>query len=110
MAFPEQVEKLVDRLTKLSEEDKVPWEATADDTTFLAPVSKFVVTVAEVETYDGIRYDFAIRSDDGRIIDEVLATRGEDWIQLRDLHSMARRKALHVDEALSDLLSSLERI
>jgi hypothetical protein len=71
MAFQGQIEKLVDKLTVLTQEGKVAWEQTADENIFLASV---------------------------------------DWTRLRDLYNMARRKAPDVDEALSDLLSSLGRI
>jgi hypothetical protein len=45
MTFPEQIDRLVTKLTELTEKDKVEWKETANATTFLASVDKFVVTI-----------------------------------------------------------------
>ena len=112
MAFQEQIEKLVVKLTKLTEDGRVAWEPTADENTFLASVSKFVVTIGKFPSYEDVRddYVFRIRSDEGRVIDEAEATGNPEWTRLGELYEMARRNALHVDEALSDILSSLEEM
>jgi len=117
MAFQEKIDQLVTRLTELTESGKLSWEETADEHTFLASVGKFVVTLGEVPEYLRIdeegpfpRYRFKILDETGKTIDEASGTPGENWTRLSHLHELARRSALHVDEALSDLLSSLEHI
>lgn len=119
MPFPEQIDKLVWKLTELSGKDKVPWQETASLNTFLAPVGQFVVTVSSAgsEVYGG--YSFKILDKTGRTIDGALATfsgpeRGsaafQNWERLRNLHELARRRALQADQAVSELLTSLDEI
>ena len=106
MAFQEKIDQLVTRLTELTEHDKLAWEETAEEGTFLASVGKFVVTLGENFSV----YHFKILDRTGKTIDEASGTTGENWTRLSHLHELARRNALHVEEALSDLLSSLEHI
>jgi len=119
MAFPEQIEKLVSKLTELTETDKVDWQETANENAFLAPVGEFVVTVSRggSEVYGG--YSFQIMGRTGRTIDGALApfvgpennqAGSENWRRMSHLHELARRSALKADQAVSALLSSLEQI
>jgi hypothetical protein len=119
MAFSEQIERLVTRLTELTEQDKVAWHETANPTSFLAPVGEFVVTVSRGGSalYGG--YTFEILDKAGRTIDGALATfigaekdqvGNQNWQRLGRLHELARRNALKADKAVSELLSSLEQI
>jgi hypothetical protein len=120
MAFQEQIAKLVERLTKLSRDGKVDWEETAVVDTFQALVSKFVVTVAKAGSHADADYRFTVLDQAGKVIEEAVISKYDDdvvytpphkeWLTLHQLHDLARRHALHTDEALSDLLSSLEEI
>jgi len=120
MAFQEQIDKLVAKLTDLTEQDKVAWEETADEDTFLASVGKFVVTVGKGEGPDEYcDYRFRILDDRGRTVDEAVATLSQpgpsepldqDRKRLRTLLELARRSALHSDKVVSDLLTSLQQI
>jgi hypothetical protein len=121
MAFQEQVAKLVERLTSLSAEGKVQWEETADEDTFQAAISKFVVTVGKAGSDVDSDYHLRILDQAGKVIEQATVSKcvpddygrryvNTEWASLHDLHENARRRALHVDEALSDLLSSLEGI
>lgn len=69
MAFPDQIEKLVTRLTELTGRGKVEWQETANLNTYLAPVGKFTVTLGKAgsEVYGG--YNFQILDQTGRVID-----------------------------------------
>jgi hypothetical protein len=110
MAFQEKIDQLVTRLTELTESGKVSWEETADESTFLTSVGKFVVTLGEEHDDNYSVYRFKILDGTGKTIDEASASGGENRTRLSHLHEFARRNALHVEEALSDLLSSLEHI
>jgi|SRR5579872_5652117 len=115
MPFSEQVQKLVDRLTELTAQGKVKWGETADEQAFQASVQKFIVVVTAVNTYSGDReYHLRVQDQHGKILEELGgdfgSLGGERWNVLQNLHEAARRQALHVDEALTDLLSSLEQI
>lgn len=118
MGFPQKINQLVAELTKLTNDEKLRWQETAIANTYLAPIDKFVVTVGKSgsEVYGG--YSLQVLQKD-KIIDGALATfRGpesdsqgfQNWESLRRLHELARRSALHSDQAVSDLLSSLQQI
>src|ERR1035441_6207808 len=117
MAFPDQIEKLVTRLTELTGHGKVEWQETANLNTYLAPVGKFTVTLGKAgsEVYGG--YNFQILDHTGRVIDGALATYigpeknaapYQNWERLRNLHELARRRALQSEKVVSDLLSTLD--
>jgi hypothetical protein len=116
MPLQEQTAKLVDKLIELSEQGKVNWQETAEEDAFLASVGKFVVTAAKADLqYPG--YTFTIADQVGRILEEARVEdrgtyEGADhyYSRLAALFEMARRQALKVDEALTEMLSSLEQI
>ena len=74
MTFPEQIDRLVTKLTELTESDKVDWQETGNANTYLAPVDKFVVTINKggSEVYGG--YSFQILDNTGRAIEGDLAS------------------------------------
>jgi hypothetical protein len=119
MSFPDQIDKLVEKLTELTVKDKVDWEETASLNTYLARVDKFVVTINKggSEVYGG--YSFQILDGTGRPIEGALAQyvaqeKSADsyanWQRLRDLYEIARRRALNSEKVITDLLASLDRI
>jgi hypothetical protein len=117
MAVQEQVSKLLDRLVRLTSEGKVDWSRTADENSFLAAVAKFTVTIsAEHASRPNPDYRLQIADRSGRTIEDVVeessgpaAVLGTYGL-LKDLFETARRRASHVEEALSEMLSSLEQI
>lgn len=110
MALQEQMSKLIDKLIKLGQQDKVDWQETADETTFLAPVSKFVVQVSRANAEPNADYHFEISDPTGKTLDEARVAfryQDPDYQRLAWLYESARRRALNVDEAYAELLSSL---
>jgi hypothetical protein len=119
MMFPEQIDKLVIKLTELTWKDKVEWKETGSATTYLASVDRFVVTVNKsgAEMYAGFSFqilDHAGRAVEGATVSYVGRERSPEehanWERLRDLYEIARRRALHSEKVVSDLLASLDRI
>jgi hypothetical protein len=115
MAFQEQIDKLIEKLTELTRADKVVWKDTAAENTFLAAVGKSVVIVGRVRTDPAAPCFIRILDDTGKTIEEAFApavgdTSLQDWERLRTLHELARRSALKSEKVVSDLLSSLEAI
>jgi hypothetical protein len=119
MIFPEPIDKLVTKLTELTEKDKVEWKETANATTFLASVDKFVVTINKSgsEVFGG--FSFQILDRTGRAVEGVTAPfvgreksseEFANWERLRDLYEIARRRALHSEKVVSDLLATLDKI
>jgi len=126
MALQPQIVKLVEKLTELTGQNKIAWETTADEDTFLTSAGKSVVTVGRgAGTDDDADYRIQILNNSGQVIEEAVAGRNDylldggitlalsmhvDWQKTRSLHEMARRSALHADQAVAELLSSLEQI
>jgi hypothetical protein len=119
MIFPDQIDKLVTKLTELTGKDKVEWKETGNASTYLASVDKFVVTINKSgsEVYGG--FSFQILDRTGRAVEGVAAPfigreksaeEYANWERLRDLYEIARRRALHSEKVVSDLLASLDRI
>jgi hypothetical protein len=115
MAFQPTTEKLVDRLIELSRSQKLPWQETGDERAFVALLPKFSVAIKKVRGTAG-DYTFRVVDDFDRLIDEVTASQSPDLPQdgsrkkLGELYELARRNAVRADDALSDLLASLEKI
>jgi hypothetical protein len=119
MIFPDQIDQLVTKLTELTGKDKVEWKATGNASTFLASIDKFVVTVNKSgsEVFGG--FSFQILDRTGRAIEGVTAPfvgreksaeEFGNWERLRELYEIARRRAMHSEKVVSDLLASLDRI
>jgi hypothetical protein len=121
MILPDQMDKLVSKLTELTVKEKVEWQETAGLDTYLAPVDRFIVTISRSGSEIYGAYSLQIVDGTGRPIEGVVApynghgqdksaaTRA-DWERLRDLYEIARRRALHSEKVVSDLLASLDRI
>jgi hypothetical protein len=124
MADIERLRTLIDRITPMTLADKVPWTETSDERTFQAQLGNYNVTVAHEfvgQEWGEDVYVYTIRIHDtlGKVLDTAVerdfpenfyfadGKRGRE--ALRDLHDLARRKALKVDQALDDLLNSLGR-
>ncbi len=119
MAFSGQIPKLISRLTELTKEGKVAWQETPKFESFMAPVGDFVITISKGGSalYGG--YSLEISDHKARTVDTAVATfvgperdsaGHANWQQLKNLHDLARRSALNSDQAVSELLSSLEQI
>ena len=119
MNFPDQIDKLVAKLTDLTTKGKVEWQETSNLSSYLARVDKFVVSISKQgsELYGG--YSFQILDGTGRTIEGVLAPyvgpeksglSHSNWERLRDLYELARRRAMHSEKVISDLLASLDKI
>ena len=111
---------LTERLLALTTEGRIVWEETAREDVFLASVSQYVVTIGksrDLEDYDSWVYEIRVADRQGRLLDETSSSNssptGEGNDTLADLERLfeaARRKALNVDKALTELISSLDSI
>ena len=121
MALTQQVATVIDKLLVLSHEDKVVWQETADENTFLAALPKFVITIAmgseRVAPFDPNEiyflpyYQVRVLDQSGKILEEASISKTDPYFkESSELHELARRRALQVDAQLSELLSSLDRI
>ena len=104
-----------DILTKLLErtnQDRIGWQTTADDYTFLAVLGNSSVSISEVFIYGyDDSYVLKILNNEGREIERIASdtVSSETFdTSLQELHKKARRIALGVDSQLDNLLQELE--
>ena len=113
--------KLIERLLQLSAKNKIDWEPTANENEFQAVVKQYLVTVGRNHNRDGWdAWDYSIHVADGNgtQLDEAVANAAHSTAEvpsvsygaLENLFDQARRRALNVEEALNDLLSSLDSL
>jgi hypothetical protein len=119
MAFEAQIDKLIDKLTELTRADKVVWQETAAENTFLTGVGETGVTVGRVNSNPSAPCFIRILDATGKTIEEAYAPNLampdrdiaiKDMDRLRSLLELARRSALKSEKVVSDLLSSLEAL
>lgn len=106
---------LVDLLSEKTTAGTQSWEPTAVDdefVTLVADFSVFVRSVDDPQNRDQPDYFLILRDKENRVI---LSVRNGDqqvgvlYPQLRNLHELARRSALKIDQALDAILKSLKR-
>ena len=92
---------VVEKLTKRTEEDRVPWKPTVDEQAFVASVGNLSVLISS--DYGG-RIKLSVLDEKGMEIDYA----NRPQAALIDLHSSAKRKALGADERLAELMKALD--
>jgi hypothetical protein len=120
MPDPNLVPKLIERLIDLSEEGKIDWKETASEDDFQATVAQYVVTISRTRNKDDWdAWDYQIRVADrkGTLIDEATDTDFDRELRIGPhppykafmlLYDSARRSARNVDQALTELLETLD--
>lgn len=120
------MDKMTEIVTKLiakSRDGKITWRDTAGKQTFLAMLGETGVSI-DFDSETSV-YKLQILDNRGRVIESVSAgyvafaklslgpPRAEKQMAtsaLRDLHEVARRSALNIDETLDELASHLDAI
>lgn len=107
----EQFAALIEKLLALSREDRVSWEETADEDTFLATESRFVVTIEQRRgDWDSLYYRVRISDKSDKVLEDASVSSADPrYAETKELYELARRRALRVDAQLSELLLSLDR-
>ncbi len=114
MVEPLDVKPILGKLLEKSHQDRVPWE--------LGPGGNFVCSLGEFhfevyETRDG--YGFRMADQFGKdlirfsVVDEIIFDKPEKqdtFEEVRDLHELARRKALQIPEKLATASALLDSI
>lgn len=112
MALGGQFDAVIKKLTDLTRQDKVVWQETAVENTFLTVVGKSVVTVG-LKPAGVSRKCFVRIHDTGQAEAEVSVSEvdAENWPPVRTLLDFARNSATsQSNKVVSDLLSTLEAI
>jgi hypothetical protein len=103
--------RLVERLLELTDQGKLEWQETASENDFQATVGHYVVSISQAGPISE-EADYRIQVSDwrGNVLETATEFREKSPGVLERLFQGARRKALKVDEALADLLSSLDSL
>ena len=125
MAVSNLLTTLIERLLDLTTEGRIDWQETASENDFLANVSQYVVTISRTDEGTGEfptthYYSIRVADREGTLVDSASDADLDDRPRpgtsrppketLKFLFDAARRKALNVDKALSELISSLDSI
>ena len=120
MPDQERMTSLIEKLVSLSAEDKLAWVETANEETFQTAHQKFVIMMSRQRDNNwSWDYQLQILDTTGKLLEEVWDNdlrqcETSDGVRLpeamKNLHDLARRRAHRVDEKLSDLLASLDKI
>jgi len=118
MTVEERLWQLVLRLKQKTAEGSVSWEATPNKSTFQTSFPKYSVRLAELPGEPENDYDIRIYDEGGRLLESAsdvaisksieTLTGQESFKAMKELYTMARRQALGVEEALDELLASLD--
>ncbi len=116
------VPKLIERLIGLTAEGKIEWKETAAEDDFQALVGQYVVTISRSRNsanWDGWDYQIRVADRKGGLIDEATDGDFDQALKIGEhspckaftlLYDAARRAARNVDQALTELLASLDSL
>lgn len=107
-----EIYEIIPKLIERTDQDKLPWQTTADEETFVAVVGNLSVSIAP----RGYHYFFQVLNEEGREIEHLYTALVDDieaQIELQemlsDLYGKAKRNALQVDSKLDELLTELTK-
>ncbi len=119
MPDAKQLVQLATKLTELTQQGKVVWEETAQETEFLTALPAYGVRIShEIVGQnwgdDVFDYRLTILDEKGRVLETITDRKIYDDTYKSDLlsglYELARRSALNVDDRLIDLLSGLQKL
>lgn len=109
-----EISEILTTLVDRTNENKVLWQTTTNEDTFVALVGSLSVMINPVATNRGGRgWRLEILNNEGRVIETLnsLTDDGSIWEEeLQELYIKARRVALGTDSQLQGLLDELEEL
>ena len=107
-----EIADIINKLLERTNEDKVAWKTTVDETTFTAVIgSTSTLVSARDDSLGNQQVQFRILDRQGREIeryDTLHKYDAEIGARLRELYTKAKRVALGVEDQLDELLKALE--
>lgn len=112
-----RIKEIVDALKLGTEEGRLNWQSTEREDEYSILFGSGGVTVDNwnhIEESDGTTYkivDIAFLNSVGEIIDQISfekTTNSVDYKILLDLHQLAKRNTLKIDETLNNILNDIE--
>lgn len=116
----DKLKRLLDALYLNTKGKKIPWQVTFDDVALEADIGKSRVRLEEQTTMDfGTYIELTVRNSLGNVVDTITAEALDGVASpfeeapnyarlLRYLYTNANRQARGADEAIDDILDSLE--
>jgi hypothetical protein len=116
MSISEQYNDVISGLLAKTKTKKAIWNTTTDDDTFIVYFEKFSLSVKRKyrcdfngnieETWISVDLinDLGDRID-GFIVEPI----DDDWNKMIELHTLARRSALSIDDAIKEMLTELNK-
>ena len=94
-----EMSDIVSKLVERTEQDMVPWKATADEATFAASFGNLSVLISSLRGATRL----SVHNEKGTELDYA----ENPYMTLNKLHELAKRKALGIDERLAELMDAL---
>ena len=106
----EKLYRVLRVLLEKSRKGALGWEATNDVNTFIVSFSSYGVSIEMIPRRgEATMYVLSILNDAGDQIEEIReGVFNNVWEDLHELFTLARRRALRVDEGLDAILKELE--
>lgn len=106
-----QMADLIARLAERTTEGRIPWKATADESTFAATFGDMSLLISERQmvSHGSTAYKLSVLDEKGYEIESALYIPGIEGqnSQLEEIYLSAKRQALGIEERLQDLMTRI---
>ncbi len=107
--IPQNYEVLLSKLRDKTVENKVNWSTTSDTDIFMVNFGDFSMTIWTGTDDEGDFVGFKLYDSAGKGVDSFWVYPSEGgFLMANELYSMARRKALRIDDAIINISKALE--
>ena len=108
------IKEVVEKLLERTDQNKVVWESTVTENTFITVIGKLGVSIS-LPRSSSIRdcISFRVLDKTGEVLHEVNLDPFSDevaYYRLRELHIKAKQMALGGESRLEELLAELEKV
>ncbi len=109
MANNPTIAELVAEVLTKTEEELIPWEATAEGSVFTAPMGgSYLLRVLEMSMKTGSSlYRLQIADSEG---ENILSANSVTYATVSTIYQKARNQALGIDRAISSVLEDLRKL
>jgi len=114
----DRIKKIVDSLITGTTTGKLQWHGTERDDEYILKLSKGAITVDSWEGYDeesgdsSNLVDIAFLNALGEVVERIIFpsyVAYPDYARMMELHRLAKRNSLKIDETLDDFLEEIEK-
>lgn len=108
--IPEDYTQVIELLFEKSSKNELNWRPTSNEEKFLVNFEKFSISITTGGGEGDLPYIlFNVLNESGKTIDNFYVGHGEEWYDnCEEMYGRARRKALKINEAISQLKKELQ--